>query len=413
MRRNLLLFLLITLLSEVNLGHAAWVMRRPMNYPRYGLMVAEVNSKIYAIGGFAAHDTAVGWVEEYNPGLDTWILKAPMLTRSGLGICGVVNGKIYVIGGIRTLSGQVNPIESCEVYDPVFNQWQRTRRFPIHCYGFNGGAIGQNIYVAGGYLMQGEGHYTETLEVYSTIRDSWFVRSSMEFSRVYMGAAVANNKLYCFGGIFYGYSDANEEYDPTTNIWTTKAHIPLSRSGFASASSNNNIYAIGGQRQSGPNRTIYSRVDIYDVFADTWRSFDSLNVARIYAGAVNLRDRIYVVGGQGRNNTLISSLEENALSGIEEINNQTINRIKILINPNPFVINTTIRYANLYGDKLKLNIYNNFGNLVKTFDIKNLSGAITWDGTDKNDQQLPQGIYFAKINGNSNPNQIIKLIISR
>jgi len=413
MRRNFLLFLLVILLTAVNFGQAAWVMRRPMRYPRYGLMVAEVNSKVYAIGGFANHDTAVGWVEEYNPVLDTWILKAPMLTRRGLGVCGVVDGKIYVIGGTQSLNGPVSPIESCEVLDPVLNQWQRTRRLPTHRYGFNGGAIGQNIYVAGGYLVQGMGNYTDTLEGYSTIRDSWFVRSSMDFPRVYLGAAVANNKLFCFGGIFYGYSDANEEYDPATNIWTTKAHMPLSRSGFACASSYNNIYAIGGQRQNGPNRTIYSRVDNYNVLADTWRSFDSLNVARVYAGAVNMRDRIYVVGGLGRNNTLISSLEDNALSGLEEINNQLINQTKILINPNPFVINTTIRYANLYGDRLKLNIYNNFGSLVKIFDIQNLSGAITWDGTDQKNQKLPQGIYFAKISGNSNPNQIIKLIISR
>jgi flagellar hook assembly protein FlgD len=84
-----------------------------------------------------------------------------------------------------------------------------------------------------------------------------------------------------------------------------------------------------------------------------------------------------------------------------------------LINPNPFVINTTIKYANLPGDKTTLNIYNNIGKLVKTFDIRNLSGAVTWDGTDQKNQKLPQGIYFAKINSGLYINQIIKLIISR
>jgi hypothetical protein len=205
----------------------------------------------------------------------------------------------------------------------------------------------------------------------------------------------------------------NEEYDPVTNFWTTKSHMPLARSGLACANVLNNIYAIGGQRQSGMNRTIYARVDVYNTITDTWRLFDSLNFARVYAGAATSNNHLFVIGGQGRNNSLLSSVEELVLPGVEEVNPQPVNLIKILINPNPFVINTTIRYSNLAGDKATLNIYNNIGELVKTFDIKNLSGAITWDGTDQKNQKLPQGIYFAKINSGLYINQIIKLIISR
>lgn len=412
MRKKFFLFLAIGLLIAINLSYAGWVMRRPMRYPRYGAMVAAVNNRIYAIGGMVTRpDTAVRWVEEYNPVLDSWITKAPMPGPRALGVCGVVNGKIYVIGGIRTRTVLV---ESCEVYDPVLNQWQRRQQLPTHRYEFNGGVIGESIYVAGGYFPNpNPGYYTDTLEVYNTSQNSWFIRHSMSIPRVEFGAAVANNKLYTIGGYYFSYQNANEEYDPADNTWRMRGPLPVARSGLVCATLDNKIYAIGGQRYMMP-RTIYARVDKYNVATDSWSLAESLNVARVYPGAVTINNHIYVVGGLNRNNNPLASLEEyTPMPGIEEIENQIPVYSDITISPNPFKYQTTIQLSKTFSESVLIKVFDLSGKVVKTIYITEpASGRVVWDGTDESHRKLIPGVYFVKINDDLNQNnRLVKLIL--
>jgi N-acetylneuraminic acid mutarotase len=66
------------------------------------LAVAEVNDKIYAIGGLsfdAANLEVFSTVEEYDPINDKWTKKADMPTPRGALAVAEVGGKIYAIGG--------------------------------------------------------------------------------------------------------------------------------------------------------------------------------------------------------------------------------------------------------------------------------------------------------------------------
>jgi len=413
-RRELLLFSLFGLLIAINLSYAGWEIKRAMRYPRYGAMVATVNNRIYVIGGMTSHpDTAVRWNEEYNPALDTWVTKASMPTPRGMGVCGVVNGKIYVIGGVRANN---IPVESVEVYDPVLNQWSRRKRLPTRRYEFNGGVIGDNIYVAGGYFPNpGSGFYSDTVEVYNAARDSWFVRSSMNVPRVEFGATVCNNRLYAIGGYYFNYQNANEEYDPLGDTWQTKRPIPLVRSGLACAAIGNRIYTIGGQRFQP--RAVYAQVERYNVLTDSWAIVESLNVARVYAGAVNFNENIYVVGGLTRNGSITTSLEKYThLSGIEE----PIVNIKLQIGnyqvyPNPFNSQTAICFSLSAQTKVSLEIYNLTGRLVKTFNAVNgqrsAVSEFVWNGTDNLSRRTPAGVYFAQITDDINKTTpLIKIV---
>jgi kelch-like protein 1/4/5 len=410
-KRNIWLFLALLLLILVNSSSAIWVSRRAMNYPRYGLMTAAVNNKLYAIGGMQ-RDSAVGYVEEYNPILDTWIVKAPMPVRRGQGICGVVNGKIYCIGGNRFRNSA--PMDTVDVYDPNLNQWQRRHKMPTRRQGFDGAVIGDSIYVCGGYFPGHPDFYTDTVEVYNTNRDSWFIRKSMHYPRVDFGSVSVNGKLYTISGLNNTtYLNYNEEYDPATDTWQLKAPIPLARTGLVCVTLGNKIYAIGGNRL-GSSGGVYKRADVYNVIEDNWTLTDSLNIARTYAGATVINGYIFVVGGQGQNFQAVTSLEEYIPTGIEETNeNYKLNVKDFSVYPNPFKYYTIFRLPNLPHQSAQIAIYDNTGKLVRTINI-GYSGHVQWKGTDNEDQPLKNGVYFAKVNYNSGPFiSIIKILILR
>ncbi len=410
------LYLLTTFLTGfiVNVW-AGWAFRAPMRFPRYGVMVAAVNNRIYAIGGFGQADTGVRYVEEYNPTLDTWVLKAPMPTPRGGGVCAVVNNKIYVIGGGRTRN---MPVESCEVYDPQTNQWQRRKRLPTRRYGFAGSVIGESIYVVGGFILPHGGQYTDTVEVYLPSRDSWFVRKSMITPRVELGCAQVNNKIYAIGGVLYGYTNANEQYYPDT--WIVRRQFPEPRSRHSCAVLNNNVYVIGGRRQQGSNEIIYARVDVYNPILDTWVLSESLNLGRYYAGATVLNGNLYVIGGYGRNIGPVASVEQYITTGYEETNpTQTLNHSLLKVFPNFLRTQTCIWYELKQNGKVLLSIYDLKGTLVKTLvNQQQPYGLYTvkWNGTDKSGQRIAQGIYFVKLSitfSNSRIDAIEKILVTR
>ena len=76
-----------------------WTKKADMPTGRNSLSTAEVNGKIYAIGGTADGDSGTSAVEEYNMVTDTWTKKADMPTPRASLSTSVANGKIYAIGG--------------------------------------------------------------------------------------------------------------------------------------------------------------------------------------------------------------------------------------------------------------------------------------------------------------------------
>ncbi len=88
---------------------AKWEQKADMPTARVTLSTAEVDGKIYAIGGMN-NQAVKGVTEEYDPSLNKWKQKAPMLIpRMGL-TTAAVNGKIYAIGGGK--SGMASRLDS-------------------------------------------------------------------------------------------------------------------------------------------------------------------------------------------------------------------------------------------------------------------------------------------------------------
>lgn len=130
-----------------------------------------------------------------------------------------------------------------------------------------------------------------SIPLVNAAEDSWTSKASMHTARSFFEVAVANGKIYAFGG---GGTNTTEEYDPETNTWTTKASMPTPRSGFVVAAVQNKIYVIGGEiADSG----FTGLNEVYDPETDTWETKTPMPTKRDTAVANVVDGRIYVIGG--------------------------------------------------------------------------------------------------------------------
>ncbi|MEJ1222371.1 PKD domain-containing protein [Sediminicola sp. 1XM1-17] len=140
------------------------------------------------------------------------------------------------------------------------------------------------------------------------------------------GLVVYNDKFYVVGGNSIGHDGGFvpwfDEYDPATNTWTTLTNAPRARDHFHAVVIGDKLYAAGGRLTDYPdnvfNQTI-SEVDVYDFTNNSWSTLPSnqnIPTQRAGAAAVNLNNKLIVIGGENGNNT-------NALKTTEQFDPST------------------------------------------------------------------------------------------
>lgn len=219
-----------------------WSQKADMPTARTHFAIIEVNDKIYAIGGLGANQVFLNTVEEYNPSTDTWITKASMPTPRDYFTIAQAHGKIYVVGGRKSDLSRTNIVEE---YDPVTDTWTTKANIPIKLSNAAAEQVNGKIYVIGG-LANG---YLKNVQVYDPLTDTWTAKSNMPIGRCSLDLAKVNGKIYAIGGNSKeeAYLNKVEEYDTVTDTWTTKANMPTGRKGLGAIGINNKVYAIGGQ----------------------------------------------------------------------------------------------------------------------------------------------------------------------
>ena len=154
----------------------SWRSRAPMPTARNHFLGAEVNGKMYAIGGrlgstFVTRSSNTDINEEYDVAQDLWTTKAQMPTaRSGVG-GGVYRGKIYVGGGEFQNDKIMAAYRAFEAYDPASNTWdQSLPRMRIPRHGFAGAVIGDQLHFVAGDIqtagIPGVTAYTDTHDIF-------------------------------------------------------------------------------------------------------------------------------------------------------------------------------------------------------------------------------------------------------
>ena len=263
------------LVYEYDPGKNTWTKKKQMALPSHHVAFCEHDGKIYAFGGFVYPESGpAAWVPinnawEYDPAKDSWKALAPMPTKRGAAVAAEVNGKIYVIGGASTAPGakenyinqqtRQNVLGTVEEYDPAANTWRQRTSMPTPRNHMGVGAVNGKIYVIGGRVgaaFIGLASDISLVEVYDPAADEWGpVGARMPTARSAVASAVYNGKIYLAGGewqdpVVQTAFRVFEAYDPATNTWSTLPPMATPRHGVAGAVIGNRFYAVSGDVQS-------------------------------------------------------------------------------------------------------------------------------------------------------------------
>ena len=254
---------------------------------RSEVTAAELNGKIYVMGGFGAGATAN---EEYDPAANVWRARTPVPRGVDHAAAVSLNGVIYLIGGF---DGRWGPVANVWSYNPDSDTWTAAADLNTPRGALVAAVVQGKIYAMGGVSAQGN---VGDVEEYDPAADTWVHRSPMPTARDHIAAAVVDEKIYVFGGRLGSFARnlaANESYDPEADSWTERALLPTPRSGIAAASYRGQVYVFGGEAVGGT----FDQNERYDPEADTWSIVTALPTARHGLGGVTLGNRIYVVAG--------------------------------------------------------------------------------------------------------------------
>jgi len=267
---------------------------------RWGLGVAVVNGRIYAIGG-RNESGYLATNEEYDPATNTWTTKKPMQTpRAGFGIA-VCQNKIYVIGGISGIDPSTGISICCslnEVYDPLTDSWETKTSMPTNRSLLNAHVVNGKIYLIGGYYMLDPQTplALNVNEVYDPITDTWTTKASIPTAVFAYASAVVNNKIYVI-------ERTTQIYDPETDTWNFGKPIPTMVAYAAAGattgiSAPKRIYVIGGAILELPIPWDPINLNqVYDPEKDVWTTGDPIPTRRREFGVAVVNDVLYAIGG--------------------------------------------------------------------------------------------------------------------
>jgi N-acetylneuraminic acid mutarotase len=283
-----------------------WMSKASMPTARTYLGAAEVNGKIYAIGGF----TNLNNTEEYDPLTDTWTIKAAMPTPRFSFAIAAYQSKIYCIGG---LTGRGAPFASSvtgaiEVYDSTTNTWEIKKPMPTARAHLEANVVNDQIYLIGG-MTGGPNSTVSTNQAYNTASEKWTTKKPMPYPVASYSSTVVGNKIYIINGQA-GPENLNvtQIYDPATDSWTIGTPTPIIVNNHAACTvldsrGYERIYLIGGAT---------SKVQIFNQENNTWSVGVSILTARDGLAVAVVNNTIYTLGGAGGN--ILSSGEGYAVN---------------------------------------------------------------------------------------------------
>ena len=153
--------------------------------PNSEFALAELDGKLYLLGGYPPSRVTVRTVQIYDIASDSWTLGPPLPEPNNHGMAASVNGKLYLIGGQTRASGQDSYVATVYELDPEVGEW--LEKSPMPTARSAGVALTQagKIYVAGGRPPRGH-----DFAVYEPATDSWEVLSDLPSQRNHLIGAV-------------------------------------------------------------------------------------------------------------------------------------------------------------------------------------------------------------------------------
>lgn len=219
----------------------------------------------------------------------------------------VLDGRIVVAGGL-TLDGAAS--DRADIYDPAANRWEPAPALPLGLHHSGMAAMGDRVYVAGGYTNRAGQDWVAQSRVLSLGRDerAWREEPALAAgSRGGLALAAAGGRLVAVGG-----TDATgrflartEVLTPGQRAWTAGPDMTEPRDHLAAAGAGGRIYAIAGRL--GGLDTNKATVESWDPAAGGgWRAEPRLNDTRGGTSAAEAGGRPCVAGGEEPAGTIAS-----------------------------------------------------------------------------------------------------------
>jgi len=278
-----------------------WGKRAPLLEPNSEMAVADLDGKIYVVGGYPSTRASVNTVQVYDIAADTWSLTTPYPTTINHASAVGVDGLLYVIGG-QTNAGSRNEkslyTSAVYAYDPGAKKWMPRAPMPTARSAMAHDVIDGKIYVVGGRPPRGH-----DFAVYDPKTDQWTTLPDLPTARNHIAAAGIDGKLYVAGGRFGGgfrseITPALEMYDPKTNQWTARRPMSEARSGLNGIAVNGCFHTFGGEHPTAGPSGVFPHHEAYNPKSDTWtRLADMPTPVHGVTGLVYANGWIYLPGG--------------------------------------------------------------------------------------------------------------------
>lgn len=276
---------------EYDADNDTWTKKKDMPLKSHHVALAEMNGKIYMMGGFKYPDKGPrSWVPidnawEYDPANDSWKALAPLPTKRGSPNAVVHNGKIYVIGGAGVHPGSkakdIHParphraLDTNEAYDVATNTWEKRSPMPTARNHASAGMVNDKIYVIAGRLGAAfitRASNTDIVEEYNPATDQWGpLRAPMPTARSASAWGVYEGKIYVAGGEersggpWQRTFRAVEAYNPKTNKWESLPSMTYPRHGLAGGILNGKFHLVSGDAASGGAPGTEIHTDVHEV----------------------------------------------------------------------------------------------------------------------------------------------------
>jgi kelch-like protein 10 len=214
----------------MDLSSQVWARKSAMQNRRCYVSVAELQGKVYCIGGYNGH-LRFNTVECFDPNTNQWTMVKPM-NKVRSDACAVAfDNKIVVLGGFN--GEEIH--QSIEIYDPESDEWIFGPTMSQPRSGLKAVVLNNKIYVMGGFNGAERLKSVEILDKLDP-NASWIPAGELITQRSNFGATVVNKQIMVAGG-FDGHQviSDTEFYSEETNQWTPSQPMDLKRSALSLA----------------------------------------------------------------------------------------------------------------------------------------------------------------------------------
>jgi len=168
----------------------SWEMAADLTAPRAIHYAVTLDTVLYSLAGQGMATLC----QTYDPDADAWITKNNFPDNGfWYGAHVAVNGHIYRFCG----GGYTAPNNKAHRYDPDTDTWHALPAFPAATHGLRGAAIGDKIYLAGGYHDFLE---RDEVWIFNTQTEEYTQGISLPLGRNYHNMVALDSCIYILGG---------------------------------------------------------------------------------------------------------------------------------------------------------------------------------------------------------------------